>query len=94
MRARHLVVSVLPLLLLAIVLQGACLPHTHTDFGVGFFNADHDLTLFATTRTVAQLTAIVVLFVSFSTAPLVLLVPTASSALPAAGADSRAPPVA
>jgi hypothetical protein len=94
MRARHLVFSLLPLLLFAIVLQGACLPHTHTDSGAGFFNADHDLTLFATTRTVGQLTAIVILFVSFSAALLIFVAPTASSALPAAGADSRAPPVA
>jgi hypothetical protein len=94
MRARYLVASLLPLLLFAIILQGACPPHTHTDFGAGLFNADHDLTLFATTRTVGQLAGIVILFVSFSTAPLVLVAPTESSALAAGGADSRAPPVA
>jgi hypothetical protein len=94
MRARSLSLIVLPLLALAIVMQGACLPHNHTDLGIGLFNADHDLTLLATTGSIGPLPATALLFVSLTTAPLAIWSPPAPTSLTPRDADSRAPPAA
>ena len=92
MRIGYLPRSVLPLLVLALLAHGACVPHTHV--GVGLFNADHDLTLFATTRTVGSLPVAALLFVSLATAPQAIWLPSAPTGRSPRDADSRAPPVA
>ncbi len=94
MRARHLAHIILPIVALVLLAQGACLPHTHTDPGVGLFNADHDLTLLATTRTIGSLPVASVLFVSMATAPLAVWASAVSPALVLRDAAPRAPPAA
>ena len=85
------------LLLAAVVtmlLQGACLPHTHAGVGPGLYNQDHDLTLLATLHGAAVL-------LDAQPAPLVLcevsVVTPAGITAPAtparSTADSRAPPL-
>ena len=98
-RTGRLTLSPLSLLVLAalaaILLQGACLPHTHTGVGPGLYNQDHDLSLLATLHGAAVLHGI-------QTAPLVVFVVSAltptgtgSPVAPARStADSRAPPLA
>jgi hypothetical protein len=98
-RSGRLTSSPLSLLLLvalaALVLQGACLPHTHTGVGPGLYNQDHDLSLLATLHGAAVLH-------DAQPAPLVVLVVsvltptwTGSPVAPARStADSRAPPLA
>ena len=79
----------------ALLLQGACLPHTHTGVGPGLYNQDHDLTLLATLHGAAVL-------LDAQPAPLVLCRGQCGHAwraeAPAAPArstaDSRAPPLA
>jgi len=75
-------------------MQGACLPHTHTDLGFGLFNADHDLTLLATTGSIGPLPATAMMFVSFATAPLAIWSQPALTSLTPRDAASRAPPAA
>ena len=80
---------------LALLLQGACLPHTHAGVGPGLYNQDHDLSLLATLHGAAAL-------LDAQPAPLVVVVVSAvtpagteSPATPARStADSRAPPLA
>ena len=79
----------------ALLLQGACLPHTHAGVGPGLYNQDHDLSLLATLHGAAVL-------LDAQPAPLVVVVVSAvtpagteSPAAPARStADSRAPPLA
>jgi hypothetical protein len=97
-RLGRLTSSPLRFLLLATIvtmlLQGACLPHTHAGIGAGLYNQDHDLTLLATLHGAAVL-------LDAQPAPLVLsevsVVTPARIASPAAPArstaDSRAPPL-
>jgi hypothetical protein len=93
MRARYLSYIVLTLLALAIVAQGAILPHTHTDLGFGLFNADHDLTLLATTgSSIGPLPVTAVIFLSLAAAPLAIWSPRAPTSFSPHDADSRAPP--
>jgi len=81
--------------LCALLLQGACLPHTHTGVGAGLYNQDHDLSLLATLHGAAVL-------LDAQPAPLVVVVVSTitpagadSPAAPARStADSRAPPLA
>jgi hypothetical protein len=80
--------------LLGLLAQGACVPHTHTGIGVGLYNAEHDLTLFAVGGTVAPLPAAMFLFVSLVMASLSLSVPVAPIPFVSRDADSRAPPTA
>jgi hypothetical protein len=80
---------------LALLLQGACLPHTHTGVGPGLYNQDHDLSLLAILHGAAVL-------LDAQPAPLVVVmvsaVTPAGTGSPAAPtrstADSRAPPLA
>ena len=80
--------------ILTMLLQGACLPHTHAGVGPGLYNQDHDLTLLATLHGAAVL-------LDAQPAPLVLcevsVVTPAGITAPAAPArstaDSRAPPL-
>jgi hypothetical protein len=79
----------------ALLLQGSCLPHTHTGVGAGFYNQDHDLSLLATLHGAAVL-------LDAQPAPLVVVVVStiapAGAESPAAPArplaESRAPPLA
>ena len=80
---------------LAVLLQGAVLPHTHAGVGPGLYNQDHDLSLLATLHGAAVL-------LDAQPAPLVVVVVSAvtltgteAPAAPARStADSRAPPLA
>jgi hypothetical protein len=87
---------VLPVLLLAVVallLAGASLPHTHTASSPGFWNADHDLTLMATFGTHAcQLDAMPVIGIAVVLAAALSLAAAHVPAAPARLSGSRAPP--
>jgi hypothetical protein len=82
------------LLLTALIAQGACLPHTHSGVGSGVYNGEHDLTLLATTGTVAPLPVIPLLFVDEVTAPVVTTIASAPADAVTRDAESRAPPAA
>jgi hypothetical protein len=77
------------------LLQGACLPHTHAGVGAGIYNQDHDLTLLATLHGAAvpaePQPALFLLVLVVAIAPLAIRAP-APSARPTF--DSRAPPLA
>jgi hypothetical protein len=86
-------VTLLLLLVLPLLLQGASLPHTHFGAPAGFFNQDHDLTLLATVGAVASLdtaTPVVVLVLVVNTLAIAPRRRAATATLGAA--DSRAPP--
>jgi hypothetical protein len=86
---------VLPLLLgvVALLLAGASLPHTHAGSTPGLWNADHDLTLMAAFGTHAcQLDAMPVIGIALVLAAAVSLAASHVAAAPARLADSRAPP--
>jgi len=86
---------VLPLLLgvVALVLAGASLPHTHAGSTPGLWNADHDLTLMATFGTHAcQLDAMPVIGIALVLAAAISLAAAPLAAAPARLPDSRAPP--
>ncbi len=86
---------VLPLLLavVALLLAGASLPHTHAAAGPGIWNADHDLTLMAAFGTHAcQLDAMPVLGIALVFAATIVLAATPVAGLPVRLSDSRAPP--
>jgi hypothetical protein len=80
---------------LAVLLQGAVLPHTHAGVGPGLYNQDHDLSLLATLHGAAVL-------LDAQPAPLVIVVVSTVAlagadsppALARSTADSRAPPLA
>ena len=67
-----------------LLLQGACLPHTHTGVGAGLYNQDHDLSLLATLHGAAVL-------LDAQPAPLVSVV---VSAVTPAGVTAPAAPLA
>jgi hypothetical protein len=92
MRVRS--VSALLVLLAALVLQGACVPHTHSGVGAGVYNGDHDLTLLATTGGVAPLPVVPLLFVDVVTAAVALAPVSAAVDGVTRDAGSRAPPAA
>ncbi len=86
---------VLPLLLgvVALVLAGASLPHTHAGSTPGLWNADHDLTLMAAFGTHAcQLDAMPVIGIALVLAAALSLAAARLAAAPARLCDSRAPP--
>jgi hypothetical protein len=86
---------VLPLLLavVALLLTGASLPHTHAAAAHGIWNADHDLTLMATFGTHAcQPDAIPVIGIAIVLAAMISLATTPLAAAPRRRSDSRAPP--
>jgi hypothetical protein len=84
------------LLLLAVVallLAGASLPHTHAATSPGIWNADHDLTLMAAFGTHAcQLDAMPVLGLALVLAATISLAATRVAAAPRRLSESRAPP--
>jgi hypothetical protein len=86
------ITTLLLLVLTALVLQGACLPHTHNSAGVGLYNQEHDLTLYAASGAVAPLPVTPVLVVSVVTSTLVPPVPMAPAGFVTRDAESRAPP--
>ena len=86
---------VLPLLLgvVALLLAGASLPHTHAGSSPGLWNADHDLTLMATFGTHAcQLDAMPVLGIALVIAATMSLAAAHVDAIPLRLSGSRAPP--
>lgn len=86
---------VLPLLLgvVALLLAGASLPHTHAASSPGLWNADHDLTLMATFGTHAcPLDAMPVIGVVLVLAATLSLAAAHVPAAPARLSASRAPP--
>ena len=84
------------LLLLGVVaflLAGASMPHTHAGAGPGLWNADHDLSLMAAFGTHAcQLDAMPVLGLALMLAATIALVPVRAASAPLSLSDSRAPP--
>ena len=84
------IAAVLLLVLTALILQGACLPHTHG--GVGLYNQEHDLTLYAASGTIGPLPVTPLLVVSVVTSALVPPVPMAPAGFDTRDAESRAPP--
>jgi hypothetical protein len=94
-RSHRLLATVLLVAVVAVVLQGASVPHTHAGIGAGLYNQDHDRSLLATLHATATLAAaqpaIVRLAVVTAVAP-VATSPIDSAALPSAA--SRAPPLA
>ena len=86
---------VFPLLLsvVALLLAGASLPHTHAGSSPGLWNADHDLTLMAAFGTHAcQLDAMPVIGIALVLAAAVSLAAAQVGPAPARLSDSRAPP--
>jgi hypothetical protein len=86
---------ILPLLLavVALLLAGASLPHTHAVTSPGIWNADHDLTLMAAFGTYAcQLDAMPVLGLALVLVATISLAATRAVAAPRRLSDSRAPP--
>jgi hypothetical protein len=86
---------VLPLLLgvVALLLAGASLPHTHAGSSPGLWNADHDLTLMAVFGTHAcQLDAMPVLGIAVVLSTAIALAAAHPAAAPVRLSDSRAPP--
>lgn len=86
---------VLPLLLavVALLLAGASLPHTHAATSPGIWNADHDLTLMAAFGTHAcQLEVMPVLGIALVLAATISLAAARLVAAPLRLSDSRAPP--
>jgi len=86
---------VLPLLLgvVALLLAGASLPHTHAGSIPGIWNADHDLSLMAAFGTPAcQLDAIPVIGLAVVLAATISLAAARLAAAPARLFGSRAPP--
>ena len=84
------------LLLLGVVaflLAGASLPHTHASAGPGLWNADHDLSLMAAFGTHAcQIDAMPVLGIALTLAAAISLAATHAASAPLRLSDSRAPP--
>lgn len=84
------------LLLLGVVaflLAGASLPHTHASAGPGLWNADHDLSLMAAFGTHAcQIAAMPVLGIALTLAAAISLAATHAASAPLRLSDSRAPP--
>jgi hypothetical protein len=85
----------LPLLLavVALLLAGASLPHTHAATSPGIWNADHDLTLMAAFGTHAcPLEAMPVLGIALVLAATISHAAARLAAAPLRLSDSRAPP--
>ena len=84
------------LLLLGVVaflLAGASMPHTHAGAGLGLWNADHDLSLMAAFGTHAcQLDAMPVLGLALALTATIALAPVRAASAPLSLSDSRAPP--
>jgi len=92
MRARY--AAILLLVVSALIAQGACLPHTHSDPGGGVYNAEHDLTLLAVSGSVAPLPVVPLLVIFVVTAPVASLTVPAPISVITRDAESRAPPTA
>lgn len=87
--------ELLLLVLTALILQGACVPHTHSSPGIGLYNEEHDLTLYAASGTVGALPVTPPLLVlSTVQSALVLPVPMGPAGYLVRDAESRAPPAA
>jgi hypothetical protein len=82
------------LVLVSLIAQGACLPHTHIGVEPGVYNADHDLTLLAISGTIAPLAPVPVFFVAVVTGTVVFLPPPSPVSALCRDAESRAPPTA
>jgi hypothetical protein len=89
---RPYVAALIVFVLVALVAQGACVPHTHTGQGVGLFNEEHDLTLLATAGIAAPLPGAALLFVDMVTVSLTVPMPAAPIVFVSRDAESRAPP--
>ena len=86
------IAALIVLVLVALVAQGACVPHTHTGQGVALFNQEHDLTLLATDGIAAPLPVAALLFVDMVTVSLTVPMPAAPIVFLSRDAESRAPP--
>jgi hypothetical protein len=82
------------MLLVCLIAPGACVPHSHAGVGVGFYNQDHDLSLFAASSTTAPLPVSPLLFVDVVSASVCQSVPVPSTGFVRRDAESRAPPAA
>jgi hypothetical protein len=89
---RGYLAGVILLVLVGLVTQGACLPHTHSAVAPGVYNAEHDLTLLAVSGTIAPVPALPSFFVAFLTATIAWLPAPSAVAIVGLDAESRAPP--
>ena len=78
---------------LALLVAGASLPHTHASAGPGLWNADHDLSLMAAFGTHAcQLDATPVIGLAPVLAPVIAAAAAHAASAPLSLSASRAPP--
>jgi hypothetical protein len=89
---REYLLGVILLVLVGLIAQGACLPHTHSGIAPGVYNAEHDLTLLAISGTVAPIPALPSFIVPGLTATFVWLPVTSAVSINGPDAESRAPP--
>jgi hypothetical protein len=92
-RSRAVLLCLLAVALLPMLLAGASVSHTH-DGGPGYYDHQHDLTLYAATGAAALSAAATAVTVVLLAAPLVVADLRRVDALARSGADSRAPPLA
>jgi hypothetical protein len=91
---RGYLIGVILLVLVGLIAQGACLPHTHSGVAPGVYNAEHDLTLLAASGAIAPVPAQPSFFVPFLTAPIHWLPAPSAVSIVGPDAESRAPPTA
>jgi len=82
------------LVLLAVLVPGACLPHSHSGVGVGLYNEDHDLGMFAAAGSAAALPISAPLFVEVVVASFSVPARSVPLSVVTRDAESRAPPAA
>jgi len=80
------------LAVVALLAQGACVPHTHSGIGVGLYNEEHDLAFFTASSAVGPLPVAPLVVVNTVTTPIAVLAPPAPTAFVSRDAESRAPP--
>jgi hypothetical protein len=90
--ARLGIVVALILLVVGMVAQGAFAPHLHIGVGVGLYNGEHDLSLYAVSGMVGPLTESPLLFLDYVTATLPRSLPPVATPIVSRDAESRAPP--
>jgi hypothetical protein len=78
---------------MAFLLAGASMPHTHAGAAPGLWNADHDLSLMAAFGNHAcQLDAVPVVALALTLAATIALAAIEAASAPLSLSDSRAPP--
>jgi len=89
---RSLLIALLVLMVVPMLALAGSVPHSHDSAVPAIFNAEHDLTLLATSSAAALVDVAPLLFTVVVVATLALLAPERLLAAPHRGAASRAPP--